>query len=96
MKCPTKCPKCGSENVDQDQTKNGQIGYNCQNCDSIWTSWQQQRIEDLREGLKKLEWSWNLNSCPVCKQGNPKEGILAKQFLGHKPDCWLKKLIEGE
>jgi D-glycero-beta-D-manno-heptose 1-phosphate adenylyltransferase len=56
------------------------------------------RIEELVEGLRKLEWSseeWSegqqiiFHDCPVC--GNTKE-IDGK----HGKDCWLNKLIGGK
>ena len=48
-------------------------------------------VDRLREGLRRLEWcAGTLSeepSCPAC-------GMWMSS--GHKADCWLKKLLEGE
>jgi hypothetical protein len=54
---------------------------------------QAKRIEELEEGLRKLEYiedGWT-KSCPVCRYSD--KTILS---VGHKSDCWLSKLIGGK
>lgn len=62
----------------------------------------------LREGLVKLEWIYKapgicytghflIQVCLVCggmHLDTPKKKQIEGYVLGHKPDCWLSKLLE--
>lgn len=91
-----KCPKCGSDRVETDFCDPTADEYLiCKACGCLWTSWQQKRIDALTEGLRKLEWADHDEDeycvCPVC-QALPKTQAINN---GHKPVCWLSKLIGG-
>ena len=47
------------------------------------------KVQDLREGLKKLEWADidGIKACRVCER---------MKYDHHKPDCWLAALLEDK
>jgi hypothetical protein len=66
------------------------------------------RNAELEAGLRKLEWSreptgdWLVQTCPACHQMDQEQMPNARYlsceqmaWFGHKPDCWLDKLLKG-
>jgi|WetSurSiteA1Bulk_404760.scaffolds.fasta_scaffold28855_2 hypothetical protein len=48
-----KCPKCGYESLNKKEMETQGHTY-CRSCHVYWTSWQQERIEELEKALSKI------------------------------------------